>query len=111
MRIDHDIFFDGHVMGLRHCDTRISSPIAPNVKCIITMPPINNPLPYEVRKVQNTSHLAMISVPKRFADSMRIQKGSLVKIQYDKAAGILIISKVHIDGDDGDGSSSVQIPS
>ena len=24
----------------------------------------------------------MISVPKRFADSMRIQKGSLVKIQW-----------------------------
>ena len=80
----------------------ISSRIAPNVNCGLAMPPINNPLSYEVRKVQNTSHLAMISVPKRFADSMRIQKGSLVKIQYDKAGSILIISKVHIDGDDGD---------
>ena len=102
----------GHFQTLQNdeplCWGRISSPIAANVKCVIAMPPINNPLPYEVRKLQNTSHLAMISVPKRFADSMRIQKGSLVKIRYDKAAGILIISKVHIDGDDG--SSSVQIP-
>lgn len=89
--------------------TPISSHLTQNVNCVIAMPPINNPLPYEVRKVQNTSHLAMISVPKRFADSMRIQKGSLVKIQWDKTAGVLIISKVHIDGDD-DGSSSVQNP-
>lgn len=100
---------------LRRWDS-ISSHLGRFGNCVIDMAPINNsnntnnPMPYEVRKVQNTSHLAMISVPKRFADSMNIRKGSLVKIQYNKDGRTLIISKVHIDGEDGGGSSSPQIP-
>lgn len=66
----------------------------------------NNPMPYEVRKVQDSSRLVFITVPKRFADSMGIKKASLVKIQYDKNGRTLIITKVHIDGED---SSSSQI--
>ena len=69
----------------------------------------NNPMPYEVRKVQDCSNLILVSIPKRFTRWMQIEKGSLVKIQYvsDAAGCRVVITKVHMDGDDG---SSPQIP-
>jgi hypothetical protein len=67
----------------------------------------NNPMPYEVRKVQDTSHLVMISIPKRFANWMQIKKGSLVKITFDSSnehGNRVIVSKVYIDEDDNSSS-------
>jgi hypothetical protein len=74
----------------------------------------NNPMPYEVRKVQDCSNLILVSIPKRFTRWMHIQKGSLVKVQFvsDAAGCRVIVTKVDVDGDedDGGGSSSPQIP-
>jgi hypothetical protein len=74
----------------------------------------NNPMPYEVRKVQDCSNLILVSIPKRFTRWMHIRKGSLVKVQFvsDAAGCRVIVTKVDVDGDedDGGGSSSPQIP-
>lgn len=72
----------------------------------------NNPMPYEVRKVQDCSNLILVSIPKRFTRWMQIEKGSLVKVQYvsDDAGKRVVVSKVHIDGEDEGSRSSPQIP-
>ena len=65
----------------------------------------NNPMPYEVRKVQDSSNLILVSIPKRFSRWMQIKKGSLVKVQFDSDEQLgnrVIISKIIIDNDNED---------
>ena len=63
----------------------------------------NNPMPYEIRKVQDSMRCIMVSIPKRFARWMQVEKGSLVKIQFDsdeQAGNRIIIQKVYFkEGD------------
>lgn len=70
----------------------------------------NNTLPFETRKVQDTMRCIMISIPKRFANKLKIAKGDLVKIQLKQQDqqlqnqkqqqednSLIIISKVRLD--------------
>jgi hypothetical protein len=43
----------------------------------------NNPLPFEIRKVQDSTRILFVSIPKRFAQLLHIDKGTLLKIQLD----------------------------
>jgi antitoxin component of MazEF toxin-antitoxin module len=43
----------------------------------------NNSLPFEIRKVQDSTRILFVSIPKRFAQLLHIDKGDLVKIQLD----------------------------
>ena len=68
----------------------------------------NNPMPYEVRKVQDSSNLILVSIPKRFSRWMQIKKGSLVKVQFDSDEQLgnrVIVSKIYLDNDNEDSSS------
>ena len=42
-----------------------------------------NVMPYEVRKVQDSMRCLMISIPKRFARWMNLEKGTHVRIHFD----------------------------
>jgi hypothetical protein len=59
----------------------------------------NNPLFFEVRKVQDSRRCLMVSIPKRFTNWMRIGKGSLVKIEFDSDENMgnrIIIKRVRL---------------
>jgi hypothetical protein len=61
----------------------------------------NNPLFFEVRKVQDSRRCLMVSIPKRFTNWMRISKGSLVKIEFNSDESLgnrIIIEKVRVRG-------------
>jgi hypothetical protein len=54
-------------------------------------------MPWEVRKVQDSMRCLMISIPRRFARWMNIEKGTLVRIHFDndeKLGDRLIIERV-----------------
>lgn len=54
-------------------------------------------MPWEVRKVQDSMRCLMISIPRRFARLMRVEKGTLVRIHLDSDETLgnrLIIEKV-----------------
>lgn len=63
-----------------------------------------NVLPYEVRKVQNSMRCLMVSIPRRFARWMQVEKGTLVRIHFDSDEELgnrLIIHKVYFkEGED-----------
>jgi hypothetical protein len=59
----------------------------------------NGSLPYEIRKVQDTTRCLLISIPRQFARWMQVQKGTPLKLQFDsdeQAGNRIIISKVNI---------------
>ena len=59
----------------------------------------NNPLFFEVRKVQDSRSCLMVSIPKRFTNWMRIGKGSLVKIEFNSDENMgnrIIIERVRL---------------
>jgi hypothetical protein len=62
-----------------------------------------NTMPFEIRKAQMHSRLFHISIPKRFADWLRIERGSLMKITFDSdemAGNRLIIQPLYFkDGE------------
>lgn len=63
----------------------------------------NNPMLFEVRKVQDSTRCLLVSIPKRFANWMQIKKGSLVKIQFDsdeQDGNTVTISKVNLREED-----------
>jgi hypothetical protein len=65
----------------------------------LTMHHKNNPMLFEVRKVQDSTRCILVSIPKRFANWMNIRKGSLVKIQFDsdeQDGNTVTISKVNL---------------
>ena len=58
----------------------------------------SNVMPYEVRKVQDSMRCLMVSIPRRFARWMRVEKGTLVRIHFDsdeQMGNRLIIQKVY----------------
>jgi hypothetical protein len=69
---------------------------------------INNPLLYDIRKVQNSRGCLMISIPAKFARWLGLTPGVPMKIQFDSDENFgnrIIISKVYIDNtDDNDRS-------
>jgi hypothetical protein len=59
----------------------------------------NNPLFFEVRKIQDSGRCLMVSIPKRFTNWMRIGKGSLVKIEFNSDENMgnrIIIERVRL---------------
>lgn len=63
----------------------------------------NNRMPFEVRKVQDSTRCILVSIPKRFASWMQIKKGSLVKIQFDSDEQLgnrVVVSKVNLREED-----------
>jgi hypothetical protein len=57
-----------------------------------------NVMPYEVRKVQDSMRCLMVSIPRRFARWMQVEKGTLVRIHFDSDEQLgnrLIIHKVY----------------
>jgi hypothetical protein len=61
----------------------------------------NNPLPFEIRKVQSTTRCLMLSLPKKFTDYLAITKGDLLKIQLEKnmnpdSGGKIVLSKIDV---------------
>jgi hypothetical protein len=61
----------------------------------------NNPIFFEVRKIQDSRRCLMVSIPKRFTNWMRIGKGSLVKIAFDSNEHLgnrIVIEKVRVRG-------------
>ncbi len=63
-----------------------------------------NVMPYEVRKVQDSMRCLMVSIPRRFARWMQVEKGTLVRIHFDSDDQLgrrLIIHKVYFkEGED-----------
>jgi hypothetical protein len=60
-----------------------------------------NVMPYEVRKVQDSMRCLMVSIPRRFARWMQVEKGTLVRIHFDSDEQLgnrLIIHKVYFKG-------------
>ena len=58
----------------------------------------DNIMPYEVRKVQDSMRCLMVSIPRRFARWMQVEKGTLVRIHFDSDEQLgnrLIIQKVY----------------
>jgi hypothetical protein len=56
-----------------------------------------NVMPYEVRKVQDSMRCLMVSIPRRFARWMQVEKGTLVRIHFDsdeRLGNRLIIHRV-----------------
>jgi hypothetical protein len=61
----------------------------------------DNIMPYEVRKVQDSMRCLMVSIPRRFARWMQVEKGTLVRIHFDSDEQLgnrLIIQKVYFKG-------------
>jgi hypothetical protein len=61
----------------------------------------NNAMPYEVRKVQDSMRCLMVSIPRRFARWMQVEKGTLVRIHFDsddQPVTQLFIQKVYFKG-------------
>ena len=57
-----------------------------------------NVMPYEVRKVQDSMRCLMVSIPRRFARWMQVEKGTLVRIHFDSDEQLgnrLVIHKVY----------------
>ena len=91
----------------------ISSVIIPDIRsnsslaftcCLIRYMRVNNSknqgniMPYEVRKVQDSMRCLMVSIPRRFARWMQVEKGTLVRIHFDSDEQLgnrLIIQKVY----------------
>jgi hypothetical protein len=62
-----------------------------------------NVMPYEVRKVQDSMRCLMVSIPRRFARWMHVEKGTLVQIHFDSDEQLgnrLIIHKVYFKEDE-----------
>lgn len=61
-------------------------------------------MPYEVRKVQDSMRCLMVSIPRRFAKWMQVEKGTLVRIHFDSNEHLgnrLIIHRVYFkEGED-----------
>jgi hypothetical protein len=60
-----------------------------------------NVMPCEVRKVQDSMRCLMVSIPRRFARWMQVEKGTLVRIHFDSDEQLgnrLIIQKVYFKG-------------
>jgi hypothetical protein len=58
-----------------------------------------NPMPFEVRKVQDSRRCLMVSIPKRFADLLHMEKGDVIKVRLVSdihAGNSLSLSKVPI---------------
>ena len=64
----------------------------------------DNVMPYEIRKVQDSMRCLMVSIPRRFARWMHVEKGTLVQIHFDSNEQLgnrLIIHKVYFkEGED-----------
>jgi hypothetical protein len=59
-----------------------------------------NIMPWEVRKVQDSMRCLMVSIPKRFARWMNVEKGTIVRIHFDSdelLGNRLIIEKVKFE--------------
>jgi hypothetical protein len=94
---------------LRHFVANFTSSSLPLAGCILRYyMRVNNTkndgsiMPWEVRKVQDSMRCLMISIPRRFARRMKVEKGSLVRIHFDsdeKLGNQLIIERVTFDND------------
>jgi hypothetical protein len=65
----------------------------------------SNIMPYEVRKVQDSMRCLMVSIPRRFARWMQVEKGTLVRIHFDSDEQLgnrLIIQKVYFKEGEGE---------
>jgi hypothetical protein len=64
-----------------------------------------NVMPYEVRKVQDSMRCLMVSIPRRFARWMQVERGTLVRIHFDSDEQLgnrLIIQKVYFEKGEGE---------
>jgi hypothetical protein len=61
-------------------------------------------MPYEVRKVQDSMRCLMVSIPRRFARWMQVEKGTLVRIHFDSDEQLgnrLIMKRVYFKEGEG----------
>ena len=109
--------FNDHYFGLKTSYTPLLIVLSSHLATIILIIILrinssgnqNNSMPFEVRKVQDSSNLILVSIPKRFSRWMQIKKGSLVKVQFDsdeQQGNRVIVSKIYLDNDNEDSRSS-----